>query len=133
MSNTAVQGNQKQLLNQIHDGMRVLDRDGHDIGMVDRVHLGDATDQAYERGKGPATTSSNPQSDTSPILRDFAHVFEPDNLPDELRERLWNRGFVRINASGILAADRYLLPHQIDRIEKDQVLLNVLRKDLITT
>ncbi|MBI5033179.1 MAG: hypothetical protein HZB51_21880 [Chloroflexi bacterium] len=131
MTETAVQSDRNQSLNQIREGMRVLDRDGHDIGMVDRVYLGAAGDQAYERGEGPATTSGDPTLETPPVIPDIAHLFEPDNLPEELRERLLNRGFVRINASGILAADRYLLPDQIDHIEKDQVRLNVLRKELI--
>ncbi len=130
MDQATIESGDQQLLNQIHEGMRVYDRDNHDIGLVDRVFLGAAGDQAYERGEGPATARDpNAQPDT--LLRDFAHVFEPDNLPEELRQRLLNRGFVRMSASGILAADRYLLPDQIDRIENNHVMLKVVRKELI--
>ncbi len=119
-----------QLLNQIHEKMRVYDRDNNDIGMVDRVYLGAASDQAYEHGEGPAT-ADNPDYSQNRLYRDVAQVFEPDNLPEELRERLTQRGFVRIAGSGILAADRYILPEQIDRVADNHVYLNVLRKELI--
>lgn len=121
---------EEQLLDQIDEGMRVYDRDNNDIGLVDRVYLGAASDQAYEHGEGPAT-APDPDYPQNRSYREAANLFAPDNLPEELRERLLNRGFVRLNASGILAADRYIMPEQIDHVENNHVVLKVTRKDLI--
>lgn len=129
-----MQSDDKQILYQVREGMRVYDRDNKDIGTVDRVYFGAASDQAYERGQGPADTrTANTAMTDAPVLRDLANVFEPDNLPEELKERLLNRGFVRLNAAGIIAADRYILPEQIDLVTNKQVVLKVARDELIKT
>ena len=130
MAQTTTSTDERQLLAQVHEGMRVYDRDGGDVGLVDRVYLGAASDTAYERGEGPAT-APDPNAQPNNLLQDFAHVFEPDTLPEELRQRLLNRGFVRVSGSGILAADKYLLPDQIDRVFNNRLMLKVPRKDLI--
>ena len=121
-----------QVLNQIHEKMRVYDQTNADIGMVDRVFLGAESEIGNERGEGPATARDpNPPNDN--LLQHFAQVFEPDNIPDEVRERLLQKGFVRLNASGILAADRYVTPEQIDHVDEKHVFLNVARRDLINS
>ncbi len=121
---------EKQLLNQIHEGMRVIDRDHADIGMVDRVYPGDGDEHADARNPGPAVANDAPvlQTDVGAM-----NVFEVDKLPQEVCERLLNRGFVRLNAPGILAADRYLLPEQIDHVDNKRIVLKVARKDIIKT
>lgn len=121
---------EQQLLNQIEEGMRVYDRDNNDIGAVERVYLGGASDRADVpgEGSGAAQDSSLPGQG---LIMNALPIFEVDQLPAELRERLLNRGFVRINSAGILAADRYLLPEQIDRVQDRRVILRVARKDLI--
>ena len=130
MDQMTAQPNGAQVLNQIHEKMRVYDQTNADIGMVDRVFLGAQSEIGNERGEGPATARDpNPPSDN--LLQHFAQVFEPDNIPDEVRERLLQKGFVRLNASGILAADRYVTPEQIDHVDEKHVFLNVARKDLI--
>ncbi len=98
MNQTTIRTDEKQLLSQVHEGMRVYDRDGGDIGLVDRVHLGATGDQAYERGEGPATTS-DPNAQPNTLIQDFAHLFEPDNLPEELRARLVWQCQIRMNRS----------------------------------
>ncbi|MBI4786144.1 MAG: hypothetical protein HY782_03740 [Chloroflexi bacterium] len=119
-----------ELLKQVHEKMRVYDNMNGDIGMVDRVYLGAESELAAERGQDPATAGT-PDVPSDNLIQYFARVFEPDELPKEIQERLVQKGFVRMNASGILAADRYVTPEQIDHVDEKHVFLNVARKDLI--
>ncbi len=125
---------QGNLLRQVHEGMRVYDRDGKDIGTVDRVYISEVSPEAERRGLGPATEENrnpNPDQPRGAVLEDIARVFEPDRLPDTLQRRLYKNGFVRVNASGLLAADRYVLPDQVSRVSDGKVTLNVSRQELI--
>jgi hypothetical protein len=47
------------------------------------------------------------------------------------RQRLLQQGFVRIDANGIFAADRYVTPEQIDSVTGDGLMLNVTKDELI--
>ncbi len=117
-------------LKQVRQGMKVYDRDDKEIGTVDYVQMSDETAQARETGTGPATIEQ-PVAPGSELLRAVARVFDEDNLPDELRRRLLHNGFIRINAAGLLAHDRYVMPDQIAGISGDRVKLKVSRDQLI--
>jgi hypothetical protein len=116
-------------LMKIRDGMKVIDSTGEEIGTVEWVHLSDEdpdTPQA-ETVTGDLTDDRNRQS----FVHLIADAFSTDNLPEELRERLMRNGFIRIDATGLFAADRYVLPEQIQAVSGDRVTLNVPRDDLI--
>ncbi len=119
-----------QTMKQIHTGMTVYDQDDKKVGTVDYVQMSDESAQGREYGTGPATIepSGEPQP---PLLRAVARVFDEDDLPDELRRRLLHNGFIRINAAGLLARDRYVMPDQIASVSGDRVKLNVSRDQLI--
>lgn len=118
------------ILTRIDEGMTVYDRDGHRIGTVRRVHLGAVRAQDDERGLGPATVSAGDTSEGS-LLEDFARVFAPEPIPEPVRARLLRHGFVRIDATGLFAADRYALPEQIASVSGDHVTLGVTREELM--
>lgn len=113
----------------VHEGMTVLDRAMEAIGTVEAFRM---TDQA----------PGNPEVDAagvSPALEGphdslvglLGEAFRPDDpLPREMRERALRAGFVRLDADGFLAADRYIFPEHIDRIEGDRLVLNVSRDEL---
>jgi hypothetical protein len=65
------------------------------------------------------------------LIHNFAKAFAVDEVPEELRERLINQGFVRIDANGLFAADRYITPQQIDSVSGDGLMLNVTKDELI--
>jgi hypothetical protein len=116
-----------RILAAVREGMRVYDDRGDRVGTVDRVFLGSASEQAIEQGTGPATV---PDPDHS-FLEDVARVFDPDDLPKTVRERLLLHGFIRIDAAGLFAADRYVTPEQIARVSGDGVHLRVGRDRLL--
>src|SRR5581483_420210 len=92
---------------QVKEGMKVYDRDGNQIGTVDRVYLGEVSPQQDEEGKGPATVEPRqPPNEIEDVLR---KAFGSDDLPEVLRNRLLRNGFLHMDAKGILAPDRYVL------------------------
>ena len=52
-------------------------------------------------------------------------------MPETLRERLLREGYIRLDADGLFAADRYILPSQIASAAGDEVTLNVEKDQLI--
>ncbi len=131
MNRINVECDADSVLKCVREGMRVYDRDYRDVGRVDRVYLA-PSDPGYEWGEGSVTVR-DPTPPRDILLQEAAQVFEPDNLSEDLRERLLSRGFLRLSAAGILAADRYVMPEKVDRIQKNRVILTVPRRDLINS
>jgi hypothetical protein len=114
----------------IHEGMKVLDVSMHPIGKVEAFR---ATDEAPDNPDIDAAGVSPALDDRRDSFVDvLADVFSPDDaLPRELQEKALAEGFVRLDADGFFAADRYIFPEHIDRVEGDALVLNVLRDDLL--
>jgi hypothetical protein len=118
------------ILNQIYEGMTVYDQEGEKLGTVRRVYLGAVSTEDDERGFGPATTSAGEPAGSA-LLEDFAQIFAPDPIPEPMRARLLRRGFIRIDTTGLFAADRYAMPEQIASVSGDRITLRVTREELI--
>lgn len=111
----------------VEQGMRVFDREHHEIGKVEWVQFGDDDPDTPEvEANGPSGGR-----DDETLIDVIAKAFSTDDVPEELRDRLVHRGFVRIDADGLFQADRYVMPEQIDSVSGDGVTLNVTRDDLI--
>jgi len=110
-------------LRDIREGMRVFDKTNTEIGTVEWVKFGDDN----------PTTPEPEAADISAIERQRgdAVAFDPDQIPEEVREKLLLQGFVRIDAAGLLNADRYVMPEQIERITGDALVLNVSKSELL--
>jgi hypothetical protein len=119
------------LLTQIYEEMPVYDRTSHKSGTVECVSLGAVSEEASRHGGGPATASS-PGRGKSSLIEDFAKAIAPqDQLPETLRERLLRQGFIRIDSTGLFAADRYVMPDQIESVSGARVVLRATRDDLL--
>lgn len=114
----------------VHEGMHVLDSSMKHIGTVDTFRI---TDEAPDHPEIDA-------AGVSPVLEDerdglagmLADVFGSDHdLPRELQEKALREGFVRLDADGLFAADRYIFPEQIDRVDGDRLVLSVSRDALL--
>jgi hypothetical protein len=120
-----------RILTQIYEGMTVYDRAGDKIGTVEHVYLGGVSEEDDRRGGGSETAPS-PGGGESSLIEDFARaIFPSDQLPETLRQRLLRQGFVRIDSTGLFAADRYVMPDQIADVSEDRVTLRVTRDELI--
>jgi hypothetical protein len=115
-------------LRHVEEGMKVFDRDRNEIGKVEYVQFGDDDPSTVEvEAAAPSTLDRG--RDT--LLDNIAEAFAGDEIPDEIRARLLQQGFVRIDASGIFAADRYVTPEQIASVTGDGLLLNVTKDQLV--
>ena len=115
------------VLEQVSEGMKVLDSKNHEIGKVEWVKLveEDATGQPL------AADVDEPDREDKTLIDTLADAFRGDELPDVVQKRLLHDGFIRMDAKGLLAADRYVLPTQIARVTSDSVVLNVTKDELV--
>lgn len=125
------QSTNNAILNQVHEGMRVCDSSGDEIGEVRQVFLGAVSDEMNDRGRGPATASTPAMRDES-LIDNLADAFTADDpLPEAVRGRLMRHGFIRIDTSGLFASDRFAMPDQIESVSDDCVRLRVTKDELI--
>jgi hypothetical protein len=117
-------------LRGIREGMKVFDSKQQKIGEVEMVKFGD----------DDPTTPETEAVDVNPMDRERRHTlidnladaFRTDQLPEEVREKLLRQGFIRIDADGLFAADRYVTPEQIGSVTEDGVTLKVSKDELLT-
>jgi hypothetical protein len=112
----------------VEEGMKVFDRERHEIGKVEYVQFGDDDPETPEvEAAAPNTLDQRPPT----LLNAIADAFGDDDLPAEVRGRLLEQGFVRIDANGLFAADRYVTPEQIDSVSGEGLMLNVTKDELV--
>src|SRR4051812_8444390 len=89
----------QSILSQIHKGMAVYDVNDHRIGTVDFVHFGSASETQQELGVGPATNTiaDNPRMRDDTIIDNIAEAFSPNDVPQELQEKLLVSGYIRLD------------------------------------
>lgn len=111
-------------IEQIREGMHVVDSAGEDVGTVSVVQMGDPE----------AATVEGEESGGEGFLGGVANAFgfedEPD-LPPTLQARLMRFGFIKVDGKGLFAADRYVRADRIDGVSGDTVRLSV-SKDRIS-
>ena len=112
----------------VHVGMKVYDNAHHEIGHVKDLRFPEnAIDPAVQPGElDAADRDPRPKS----IIGEIAEVFDDDDFPETLRERLLNEGYIQIDAP--LSARHFALPSQIASASGDEVILNVRKDQLIT-
>jgi hypothetical protein len=119
------------VLKQIQEDMKVYDREGKEIGTVESVYLGAVDEEVEAYGGGPATSDDPDWPGEGSLIDNLAEVFNPDEMPEVLRNRLLHHGFIRIDSSGLFSSDRYATPDQIRVVSGDDVYLNVSQDELI--
>ena len=67
----------------------------------------------------------------SSLLEDLAQIFTPDTMPEPVRARLLRHRFIRIDTTGLFAADRCAMPEQITSVSGDRVTLGVTYEELM--
>ena len=113
----------------VEEGMTVFDRERHEIGTVDYIQFGDDDPETIET---EAAAPNRLDQGERTLVDAIAEAFSVgDDIPDEIRARLLQQGFVRIEANGLFAADRYVTPEQIASVSGDGVMLNVTQDELV--
>jgi hypothetical protein len=116
----------------LHKGMKVYDSTDTHIGTVEDFKFTDE-DPATP---GPETSDVNrvERERDDDLVGILARAFSPDDdLSDEVKDKLMREGFVRIDADGLFAADRYITPDQIASSQNDRLVLNVPKSALMKT
>ena len=122
------------ILSLVREGMPVEDANGHQVGEVEDLYLGETSQSEEEMGKGAATGSPLDLTPDDTLVEDIAEgLADGEELPDVLRERLRREGFIQVEGDGLFGQDRYILPDQIDAVRNGRVILNVPYDDLITS
>jgi len=114
------------VLTRVTKGMEVIDQTGDKIGEVDYVYFGE-NDPSTPEVEAATISDRDPRGDT--LVDMLAEVFTVDEMPEELRERLKMHGFIKLS-TGLLRADRYIMPDQIAGVAGDKVHLNVEMDEL---
>ena len=112
----------------VEEGMKVFDRENNEIGKVEYVRFGDDDPDTPEVEAG-GLSDTRDRDDT--LADSIARAFSTDELPEELRKRLLHQGYVRLDANGLFAADRYITPSQIESVSGEGLMLNVTKDELI--
>ena len=120
---------QSDVLRSVHEGMKVVDSSRKEIGRVDWVQYGNDDPETLDVEARSTEGMEEPLADT--LVDNVVDAFRVDDLPEEIRQRLLMQGFVRIDAEGIFAADRYVLPDQIAGVADDELMLNVEKAELV--
>lgn len=120
-----------EMLLQIHAGMKVYDRNQHEIGTIEYVQF---TDEDPE-SPGPetaTTTLDKTAADRNTFLEGIARAIGgDDDLPEELRQRLLREGYIKID-TGVLRSDVFALPDQVASVSDENVYLEATREELIS-
>lgn len=116
-------------LRDVREGMKVFDSTNTEIGTVEWVKFGDDDPTTPEPEARDVNRLDRDRRDT--LIDNIADAFDPNELPEEIRDKLVLQGFVRIDAAGLLAADRYVAPDQIERVTGDALMLNVSKDELL--
>ena len=120
---------QTNLLRNVHEGMKVFDARHKEIGRVDWVQFGNDNPGTEDIEARTTEGVADERDDT--LAENIIDAFRVDDLPEEIRQRLLMQGFVRIDAEGIFAADRYVLPEQIAMVSGDELMLKVEKDELV--
>jgi len=113
----------------LHKGMTVYDSMRKKIGKVDDFKY---SENETDPDVIPADLDETDKlHGRESILESIAEAFGKEEIPEPLRSRLLNEGYIRLDTAGLMAKDRFILPDQIASAAGDEVMLNVTKDDLI--
>ena len=122
----------RSVLRRITTGMTVYDVNGDKVGTVEDLYFGADADDPQGYGTGAATTGMPRTTATNGLVEDVIRgLFADDNMPETLRNRLLNEGFIQIEPGTLFGADMFATPDQIAGASSDGVRLNVEAQSLV--
>ena len=118
----------ERLPESIDIGTKVFDSERREIGRVDGLKY---PENATAPDVEPATPGAADTPEDNTIIDAVADAFGREEIPEPLRSQLLRDGYIHLDAKGIFARDRYILPEQIARVDAEGIQLNVTRDALI--
>lgn len=108
------------ILHQIREGMQVISADEVEVGSVEGLFFGASSEEIEARDQAPDS-----------LMELIGELFDPDELPEPLRKRLLQHGFIRVDCSLLFDDDCFVMPEQIARVEGERVILAISKDELI--
>src|SRR5690606_13775405 len=115
------------LSEDIRIGMKVFDSEGHHIGKVDNLKF---PENAIAPDNEVAEVDDVVDKRDDTIVDVIADAFGHEEIEEPLRSRLLRDGYIHLDANGLFASDRYVLPEQIAGLNAEGIELNVTRDAL---
>ena len=111
-------------INEVRQGMHVVDAAGEDVGRVEMIQMGDTE---------AATTEGNEDRNPAPfdlVAEALGGEREPD-VPEPLRSRLIRSGYLKLDGPHLMESDRYVPGDYVRDVEGDRVRLSVRKGEVI--
>jgi hypothetical protein len=105
---------ERNWIHQVDEGMDVYDANGDKVGMVESFRYGTPGDTE------PVADNNTDDS----LLENIADALSPGDIPAEVRERLLQQGYIRID-KGILQGFGYVPNSNIQTVDSEGVHLNI--------
>ncbi len=105
----------KQTHTQLKEGMKVFDVNAEEVGTVEYVHFGDTTEL---------------NGADSLIHKIAESLTTPDHLPDEVRSRLQQEGYIKVDTS-LFKSSRLASMDQVARVGDHEIHLTVAKEELV--
>jgi hypothetical protein len=115
--------NEDTRLGLVHEGMKVVDAAGDEVGKVDLVQMGDP--QAVTQ-----SAEDRPRSVMDTVVEAVGFDEAEPDVPEPLRSRLRISGYLKIDGPDLLDTDRYVSSQDIQDVRDDRVMLGVRKDDL---
>jgi hypothetical protein len=115
-------------LTYVKQGMDVYDMNNDKIGTVDYVRMGD--ENPNTPGTDTVTARNAPMRDDSLIEEVAEAIFDTDDFPQVLRNRMLRYGYIRID-TGLLRADCYAMGDQVMSVSDGRVDLSITADELV--
>ena len=98
-------------MQQVSEGMHVVDADGKEIGKVEDFKMGD-----------PAAVTAMGESDIA--AEDFFDAFgKRDDLSPHLAKRLLRLGYVEIDRKGLFRHNELVAADQLDKVDNGKLVM----------
>ncbi len=121
----------RSIMSLVTNGMHVHDVNDDHIGKVEDLYFGADADDPQAHGAGAATTGTPRTTVAEGLVADIAQgLFGDDAIPDTVRNRFLNEGFIQIEPGTLLGADMFATPDQIAGVTEGAVRLKVTRDQL---
>ncbi len=108
----------------VHEGMRVVDSSGEEIGKVQFVKMGDPE----------AITDQGNDNRPTELVGQIAQAVLPDerepDVPEPLQTRLRRSGYIKIDGPDLRDTDRYASSQHVREVAGDVVRLDVRKEEL---
>lgn len=111
------------VIENVREGMEVVDANGDKVGKVDQVQMGDPD----------AATVDTGDANRGGFLNDVGDVFgfgdDPD-VPQTLSDRLMRVGYLKVGGNWLTGSGRYISAENVATVTGDTVHLSVSKDQL---